>query len=152
VRLLVVGSGPEERALRRQAEDLGLAGRVHWLGDLPDAQLPAAHRAADFFVLPAHLRAEAFGIAQLEALASGLPCISTEIGTGTSFVNAHGETGLVVPGGDVPALAAAIRQLAGDPALRQRYAAGARGRAASRFSLARMLDDTEQCYREAAGV
>jgi glycosyltransferase involved in cell wall biosynthesis len=150
VRLLVVGSGPEQGALQQQARDLGLAERIHWLGDLADELLPAAHRAADFFVLPAHLRAEAFGIAQLEALASGLPCISTEIGTGTSFVNAHGETGLVVPGGDVAALAQAIRLLADDPGLRAACAARARQRAVDRFSLSRMLDDVEQIYADVA--
>lgn len=150
VRLLVVGSGPEQGALQQQARDRGLDARIHWLGDLADDLLPAAHRAADFFVLPAHLRAEAFGVAQLEALASGLPCISTEIGTGTSFVNAHAETGLVVPGGDVAALAQAIRLLAEDPSLRHAYAARARQRAVDRFSLKRMLDDVEEIYAEVA--
>jgi rhamnosyl/mannosyltransferase len=114
-RLLIGGSGPEQARLAAQAAALGVADRVHFLGDIPDAELPALYRAADIFVMPAHLRAEALGLAQIEALASGVPCVSTELGTGTSFANRHGETGLVVPPGDAAALARAINTLLADP-------------------------------------
>ena len=127
---------------------LGLAGRVHFLGDVADAELATLYHAGDMFVLPAHLRAEAFGIAQAEALASGLPCISTELGTGTSFVNQHGQTGIVVPPNDPAALARAMHALAASPELRRFYGANARQRIMAHFTREQMLDAVEQVYRE----
>src|SRR5215211_8158693 len=126
--LLISGGGPERERLERQARQLGIAERVHFLGDIPDDEMPALFQAADVFVMPAHLRAEALGLAQIEALASGLPCISTELGTGTSFANRHGETGLVVPPGDPPALAKALNTLLADAELRRRFGAAGRAR------------------------
>ena len=146
--LLIGGSGPERANLEAQAQRLGLASRVHFLGDVPDEDLPALFQAADVFVMPAHLRAEALGLAQIEALASGLPCVSTELGTGTSYANLHGVTGLVVPPGDAAALAAAISPLLADPALRARFGAAGRQRAAELFSRQRMLNLVEAVYRD----
>src|SRR6266540_392294 len=146
--LLIGGSGPERARLAAQASQLGIARRVHFLGDIPDGDLPALFRAADIFVLPAHLRAEALGLAQIEALASGLPCVSTELGTGTSYANLHGTTGLVVPPGDPAALAQAINALLADPAMCQRFGAAGQRRVAELFSQAHMLDAVESVYRE----
>jgi glycosyltransferase involved in cell wall biosynthesis len=138
--LLIGGSGPERERLERQAAQLGVAERVHFLGDIPDDELPALFQSADVFVMPAHLRAEALGLAQIEALASGLPCVSTELGTGTSFANRHGETGLVVPPGDAPALAAALNTLLADADLRGRLGAAGRGRGARGLNPPRQVD------------
>jgi glycosyltransferase involved in cell wall biosynthesis len=146
--LLIGGSGPERDRLAAQAAALGVADRVHFLGDVSDKDLPALFRAADIFVLPAHLRAEALGVAQIEALASGVPCISTELGTGTSYANRHGETGLVVPPGDPAALALAINALLADPDMRWRFGQAGRRRAAALFTRDRMLDAVEQVYRD----
>jgi glycosyltransferase involved in cell wall biosynthesis len=146
--LLIGGGGPERERLERQAARLGLARRVHFLGDIPDDELPALFQAADVFVMPAHLRAEALGLAQIEALASGLPCVSTELGTGTSFANRHGETGLVVPPGDAPALAAALNTLLADADLRRRFGAAGRARVARLFTRAHMVDAVEAIYRD----
>ena len=148
ITLVIGGTGPEYPRLIAQAQQLGVAERIHFIGDIPDSDLAALHQAADFFVLPSHLRAEAYGIAQLEALASGLPAISTELGTGTSWVNQHGETGLVVPPENPQALAAAMNTLADDPALRSRYSANARQRVAQYFTIDRMLDAVEGIYAE----
>jgi glycosyltransferase involved in cell wall biosynthesis len=68
------------------------------------------------FALPSWNRAEAFGIALLEAQAAELPVIATDVGTGTSEAFAPGETGLLIPPDDVPALAAAANELLDDPA------------------------------------
>ncbi|HEU5014343.1 MAG TPA: glycosyltransferase [Roseiflexaceae bacterium] len=146
-RLLVAGSGPEHDRLVAQAERLELADRVCFLGDVPDDALPALYHAADVFVLPAHLRSEAFGIVQLEALASGLPCVSTELGTGTSFVNKQGETGIVVPPNDPAALARALNILVANPALRQHFGENGRRRVADIFDRERMVWHVEQIYR-----
>jgi glycosyltransferase involved in cell wall biosynthesis len=147
--LWIAGNGPERTRLERQVADAGLGDRVRFLGDVADEDLPALYRQADIFVLPSHLRAEAFGIVLVEALASGLPCISTALGTGTDFVNVHNETGLVVPPGDATALAEAIRRLRDDPALRARYGQAAVHRARTLFSRERMLDGVERIYRQA---
>lgn len=146
--LLIAGSGPERDALATLAARLGVERRVHFLGDVSDEDLPVLLHAADVFVLPAHLRAEALGLAQIEALASGLPCISTELGTGTSFANRHGETGLVVPPGDSAALAGAIDTLLADRDLRERMGAAGRRRVAALFTRERMLAGVEAVYRE----
>lgn len=66
-------------------------------------------------VFPSHLRSEAFGISLLEGAMYGKPMISSEIGTGTSYINSHGETGLVVPPSDPPALRQAMRTLWDNP-------------------------------------
>jgi rhamnosyl/mannosyltransferase len=145
--LLIGGTGPERERLAAQAAQLGITERVFFLGDVSDAELPALYRAADAFVLPAHLRAEAFGIAQIEAMASGLPCISTELGTGTSYANLDGETGLVVPPNDPAALADAINTLFADEGLRRRFGAAGHKRANNLLSRERMLDGIEAVYR-----
>ncbi|MCS7288039.1 MAG: glycosyltransferase [Roseiflexaceae bacterium] len=149
VELWIAGNGPERVRLERQVADAGLRHRVRFLGDVADVDLPALYQQADIFVLPSHLRAEAFGIVLVEALASGLPCISTALGTGTDFVNVHEETGLVVPPGDAAALAEAIRRLRDDPALRAKYGEAGVHRARMLFSRERMLDAVEMVYGQA---
>ncbi len=146
VECLIAGDGPQRAALEHQAHARGIAGRLRFVGDIAEAELPAFYRSLDLLVLPSHLRAEAFGIVLAEALASGVPCVSTELGTGTSWVNQHGTTGLVVAPGDATALAEAIRQLLADPAMRQRMATAARTRALEQFDRCAMLDRIEQVY------
>lgn len=145
--LLIVGEGPLGADLRRQAEALGLTDRITFAGRVSDEALPAYYAAADVFVLPACERSEAFGLVQVEALASGLPIVSTELGTGTSYVNRDGVSGLVVPPRDPAALAEALNRLVNDLELRQRLAAGARQRAAL-FEASRMVAEIEALYAE----
>lgn len=145
-RLLIVGDGPMAPTLREEAQRLGLGERVVFLGRVGDEDLPAYYQAARVFVLPACERSEAFGIVQLEALASGVPIVSTELGTGTSYVNLNGESGLVVPTRDPQALAEAINRLLGDTSLYTQLAEGARRRA-SLFEAGRMVAQIEALYR-----
>jgi len=133
--LLLTGTGPEEAALRAQVDALSLRDRAHFAGFVSDEDLAAYHRAADLYVLPAIARSEAFGLSLVEAEARAVPCLSTEIGTGTSYVNLDGVSGLVVPPMDPPALAAAARRLLGDDALRRRLGAQAQRRAAELFDI-----------------
>ena len=85
-------------------------------------------------------RAEAFGFVQLEAMAHGKPVISTDLPSGVPWVNRDGETGIVVPPGNVAALNAAIRQLASDASLRHRLGAEAQRRVREEFSVRQMAD------------
>jgi len=149
--LLVVGTGPMERRWRQLAAATGVADRVHFLGEVEDEVLPAYYHAADLFVLPASQRSEAFGIVMVEAMACGTPLISTELGTGTSYVNRHGETGLVVPPRDPEALAAAINELLADGERRQAMGRAARARAETQFSLPVMVERVLTVYEEALG-
>jgi len=145
-RLLVVGSGPMEAEWRHVAASLGVSDRVFFLGQVSDKDLPAYYHASDVFVLPASERSEAFGAVQIEAMASGLPVVCTELGTGTSFVNVHGQTGLVVPARDAAALAAAILSLLRDEQRRRQMGERGRLRAVREFSLPTMADRTARLY------
>jgi len=147
-RLLVVGSGPLGAEWRRLAQTLELGDRVVFLGEVSDEELPAYYHASDLFVLPASERSEAYGTVQLEAMASGLPVVCTELGTGTSFVNVHGQTGLVVPAGNTPALGTAVRMLLQDQALRREMGQRARQRALDEFSLPLMVDRVARLYAQ----
>jgi rhamnosyl/mannosyltransferase len=140
-RALLIGSETTTRRteLDSLAHELGVADRVIFLGE-HDADLPAYYHASDVFVLPSIERSEAFGIVQIEAMAAGLPLISTELGTGTSWVNVHGETGLVVPPRDPAALAAAINTLLGNADQRRAMGEAARARAQAEFTVERMVD------------
>ena len=137
--LWLVGDGPLEPALRQRAAARGIADRVRWFGRVDDEDLPAIYRAADLFVLPSVATTETFGVVQLEAMASGLPVVSTNLPTGVPWVNRDGVSGLVVPPGDVDGLAAAIRRLEDDVPLRRRLGENAVARARSEFSRERMV-------------
>jgi rhamnosyl/mannosyltransferase len=148
--LLVVGSGRMEATWHRQAERDGVMGRVTFLGQVSDEELVALYHAADILILPSTNRAESWGTVLVEAMACGLPVVSTELGTGTSIVNQDGVTGLVVPPCDANALAAALRGLLDDEARRKELAAAAHARAVGEFSKEVMLDRVIEFYREAA--
>ena len=146
--LLIIGSGPEAVNLGEQALLLGVSDRVHFLGDVGDEYLPAYYQAADIFVLPSSHRSEAFGIVLVEAMAAGTPLISTELGTGTSWVNQHGVTGLVIRPRDPDALVEAIHALLADDALRGRMAQAGQARAREVFDLKVLVDKVLAVYEE----
>ncbi|OGX04589.1 MAG: hypothetical protein A3G87_06080 [Omnitrophica bacterium RIFCSPLOWO2_12_FULL_50_11] len=144
--LIIVGDGPLRSELESQVAALKLTECIHFVGRVEDEDLPAHYHAADCFVLPSDSRAEAFGIVLLEAMAAGLPLVTTELGTGTSFVNIHGKTGFVVPPGDADALSEAINTLRKDVALRERFAQGGREQVRTEFSQEGMVDRMMNIY------
>jgi len=137
--LVIVGEGPLEGALRAIVTEKRLAGRVLFVGRVPDADLPAFYQACDVFVLPSIARTEAFGVVQIEAMAAGRPVVSTNLPTGVPWVNQDGISGLVVEPGDPVALGDALQRLLDDGALRRRLGEGARQRAQTMFSRERMV-------------
>ncbi len=147
-RLLVIGTGPMMQAWQRSTAAKGLQEQVVFLGEVPDDELPFYYHACDVFVLPSSERSEAFGVVQIEAMAAGKPVVCTELGTGTSYVNVHGETGLVVPPRDPAALAGAIRTLLGDPDLRRRMGERGRQRALQEFSAEVMAGRVADLYQD----
>jgi glycosyltransferase involved in cell wall biosynthesis len=122
VSLLVGGEGPEREEMERRAADLGLEGRVRFLGSLRREQVLELFRAADASLLSSTW--ENFPHTVVESLAVGTPVISTDVG-GVAEVVRDGENGLLVPSGDAKAFAAAIVRFFGEPGLRERLAAAA---------------------------
>lgn len=121
--LLIAGSGPDEPALRAQASRLGLAERVHFLGQVQDVM--SVFQASDVFALPS--RKEGFPLVLLEAGFAGLPCVAATVG-GVAEAIPDGQGALLVPPLDPDALAAALRRFESDPAERRRAGEAARRR------------------------
>ena len=120
-RALIVGDGPEHGNLRRLHAELNLGETVQLLGEIPDDDAVARlYRQADVFCLPSIQ--EGFGIVFLEAMASGLPVVATTAAAIPEVVP-QGKAGVLVPPGDVEALAAALVELLRDPRRRADYAA-----------------------------
>ncbi len=149
--LLVVGSGSEaqEARFRSQAAALRHPGRVQFLGSIE--RLAPYLAAADVFCLPSTHRAEAFGYVLLEAFRAGVPAVTTELGTATSYVNVDGVTGFVVPPNDPKALSEAISRILADPTFRERLSQAAYNRVTQEFSLDRMVDLILKGYEGALG-
>ena len=120
VRLVIVGDGPERARIEARVRDRGLDGRVAVRGQVSDAELQAAYAGADAFVLPAVVDrrgdTEGLGVVLLEAMNHRVPVIASAIGGITDIVE-DGVSGLLVPPGDAPALAAALGRLARAPDL-----------------------------------
>jgi|WetSurMetagenome_2_1015567.scaffolds.fasta_scaffold00479_2 phosphatidyl-myo-inositol dimannoside synthase len=133
-RLVVAGDGPERAALEGLVSRKGLAGRVKFASRLSDEELDAEYGRASMFVLPSTSRggAEGFGIVLLEAMAARVPIIASATG-GVPEVLDNGTCGILVPEGDVPALAGAIVRLAGDAELGRTLAERAWERLVARY-------------------
>jgi rhamnosyl/mannosyltransferase len=130
------------------ARSLRVEKRLDIIGRIPEEDLPAYYHACDVYCMPSVEPAEAFGIVQLEAMAAGKPVVCCKLGNGVNYVNLDGETGIAVLPKDASALAAALRRLQADPALRKRLGEQGRRRAFAEFSLEKMRDGTLAVYRE----
>ena len=141
--LWIAGSGPEEAALARQIEELGLGKRVSLLGQRPDsADLLSA---CDVFVLPS--RREGLGGAALEAMAAGRPVVASAVG-GLAEAVVSGTTGLLVPAEDPDALSQALGSLIQDPEKRRALGRAGPARIADRYLPEQMVRSYEALYRE----
>lgn len=146
--VLIGGEGEMLEHYRTLVARRGLAGKVHLLGHINDDELASHFEACDIFCMSSTLRAEAYGVAMLEAMVMGKPIVATDItGSGVPWVNEHDVTGLNVPAGDSAALAAALRSLLLDDDTRQRLGQGARQRYERDFQAARMTEQTLDLYR-----
>jgi rhamnosyl/mannosyltransferase len=150
-RFVLVGSGPMQSQLEAQIATLGLGGKVQLAGEVDDETLSTLYAAADVVVLPSTQRSEAFGIVLLEAMTSGRPVISTELGTGTSWVNQNDVTGLVVKPSDPAALAGALSRLLSDALMRERFGQACRQRVEAEFSEEQMVERVAAIYRQVPG-
>ncbi len=126
-RIVIVGAGPIEQELKAQARRLNLH-NVSFAGHVPDSEKPALFALSRGVVFPSYLRSEAFGVTLLEGAMYGRPLISAEVGSGTSHVNKHHETGLIVEPGSAPALRAAMDELHDDQVRAEEMGRRARAR------------------------
>ena len=141
-RLLIVGSGPQEREARRYVATRGLNG-VEFLGRVSDDEKAQLYRTADVYVSPA-TGGESFGIVLLEAMAAGTPIVASDI-HGYKGVVRRGREGLLVPPRQPRELAIAIDRLLADPALREQMGAAGRARA-EEFSWPRVTAKVDDYY------
>jgi len=147
--LIIIGDGPLRGALGDLAQTLGIADRVSLVGHRPRDEAKAIVHAANVFVMPSTTVAEGFGLAQVEAMATGRPIINTSLPTTVPLVARHNLEGLTVPPGDPDALAAALKKLLDDADLAKRLGAAARARAISEFDHAVFVKRVENLYEKA---
>ena len=145
--IVIVGQGPMEKKLKEQARRLGLA-NVEFAGFVEEEDKAALFSLCRAVVFPSHIRSEAFGMTLLEAAMFGKAMISAEIGTGTSFINVHGQTGLVVPPADPDSLRNAMQRLEGDAELADRMGRAARNRFEQLFTAERLGRGYRALYEE----
>lgn len=147
--VVIVGAGPIERELKAHAERLGLT-HVMFVGALEEEDKVALLQLCYAMVFPSHLRSEAFGISLLEGAMFGKPMISSEIGTGTTYINIDNETGLVVPPSDPQAFGAAMRTLWENPELAAEMGRRAEARYWELFTAEKMANNYAALYKELA--
>lgn len=143
-RLLLVGDGPDREALAARAERLGIADAVEFAGAVDDVR-PLLARAA-LFVLPS--RSEGISLALLEAMATALPVVATDVGGNREVIDTP-QVGILVAADDPVALASAIVGLLADPAAASAMGGAARAAVAQRFSSSRTVDGYAAIYRRA---
>lgn len=150
-KVLLAGSGPEWGSLQALAAQSG-ADNVVFAGQISDAEKVALLKRCRALVLPSHLRSEAFGMVLVEAAMFGRPLISCEIGTGTSYVNVHEETGFVVAPGSPQALRHAMTALLLDDGLAATMGRASRSRYERLFSGPVLGRAYAALFREVAGM
>ncbi|MEW6100977.1 MAG: glycosyltransferase, partial [Candidatus Omnitrophota bacterium] len=147
-RLLIVGEGPLKNKLKKLSRKLCVNDKITWLGEVPNEDVSPYYYACDVFVLPSSIRAESFGIVQLEAFACARPVVSTALPTGVPFVNIDGHTGLVVKPRDYNELALAINKLLKAPQLRNALGKNGKERVRAEFTKEKMSDGILKLYKD----
>ncbi len=148
VRYRIIGDGPERERLAALATELDIDDRVELVGQLPHDEALAVARRADVFVMPSV--DEAFGVAYVEAMAAGMPAVAALGEPGPQEIAAAGDGLVLVPPGDVAALAEALDALLADPAHRRALGAQAQRTVAESFTWERCGRQTARIYRELA--
>ncbi|NVD99741.1 glycosyltransferase family 4 protein [Massilia sp. BJB1822] len=147
--VVIVGAGPIEQELKEHAARLNLH-HVKFLGAVEEEDKIALLKLSYAMAFPSHLRSEAFGISLLEGAMFGKPMISSEIGTGTTYINVDGETGLVVPPSDAQAFREAMRRLWENPQMAADMGRRAEQRYWELFTAKAMAENYLKLYQELA--
>ena len=147
--VLIGGVGPLQNALQDQIRKQKLEKKVRLLGYIRNEDIAEMFGACSVFVMSSKMKSEAFGIVQIEAMSCSRPVVATTIpGSGVSWVNENGFSGLNVPPMNPQALAQAIQKICSNPDTYQRFSDGALERFATCFTSAVMIDRTIQLYAE----
>ncbi|MBD1432241.1 glycosyltransferase [Sphingobacterium sp. DN00404] len=147
--IVIGGKGPLQESLSALIAELEVEDRVTLLGFLPDEEVPTYYAAADIFCLSSVWKTEAFAIVQIEAMSCGTPIVSTHIpGSGVSWVNQGGVSGLVVERENPEALAEAFKKIAADPVLKKQLSEGSRKRYETYFTRDKMVKKSLEVYNE----
>lgn len=145
--IVIGGDGLLLPEMKRLARELGVQDKVVFTGFIPDSELPAWFAACSVFVLSSIMKTEAYAIVQLEAMCCSKPVVSTQIdGSGVPWVNAHGESGLVVPPKDSKALADAVIGICSDNGRYSEFCIKARKRYLDLFTKDRMIEGCMDIY------
>lgn len=147
-RLDIVGTGPQWEAISKRCEQADLRGRVRLLGDVPDEDLPAIMARCRALVLPSVDRSETFGLVLVEAMAAGLPLVTTNLPTGVRELNRPGETGWLVEPGDPAGLRRALASILADPDRAMALGRNGRREAVRSYARSRLADDLTVWYRD----
>jgi rhamnosyl/mannosyltransferase len=147
-RIVLAGSGPLEPELKKIATDQGLD-NVTFVGRVSEEDKDALYSLCSAIVFPSHLRSEAFGVTLVEGAMRAKPLISAEVGAGASYINLHGQTGLVIPPADPDALAQAMDLLQDNPELARTYGKNAALRYEKLFTAERMAENYLALYERA---
>lgn len=145
--IVFCGDGPELQNLQNFADNNNMS-NVYFTGKVDEVNKTALLDLCTGLVLPSHLRSEAFGLVLLEAAMRSKPLISTELNTGTSYVNEHGKTGLVVPTNNPPALRAAMERILLNSTLVKEMGAAAKKRYKKYFTAEKMCAEYSDVYRK----
>jgi glycosyltransferase involved in cell wall biosynthesis len=144
--VVIAGTGPLEAELRKRVEDEGLS-HVQFAGRVNDEEKMALIQLSLGMVFPSHLRSEAFGVTLVEGLMMGKPLVCAEVGTGTSFVNQHDQTGYVVEADNSTELRDAMQKLIDIPELTKQLGLNARERFEAFFTADQMADGYLKIYQ-----
>jgi glycosyltransferase involved in cell wall biosynthesis len=147
-RLVIVGDGEEREGLERLSRQLGLEGRVIFAGAQPHEKVALYLAAADAFLFPTE-RDEAAPLVLPQAMACARPVVASRIGGITEVIGDSEECGMLIPPGDVTALAQAMRTLVADERLRRRLGEAARRRVLDEYTIERMTERTLAVYEVA---
>jgi glycosyltransferase involved in cell wall biosynthesis len=147
LRLEIVGDGSGRPAWEAAVADHGVADRVEFAGALGGDDLVAAYHRASIIVLPSTTEAESFGMCLIEAMACGRPVIGSRVG-GIPFVIDQGSDGVLVPPGDVGALATALVELGRDPERRRLMGRQGRHKVESRFSVVGLQHTYQKLFED----
>lgn len=146
--IVLAGCGPLEAELKGVAAQRGLD-NISFVGRVSEEDKAALYDLCSAIVFPSHLRSEAFGVTLVEGAMHAKPLITAEIGAGSSYINQHGQTGLVIPPADPDALAQAMDTLYDNPELARTYGKNAALRYEKLFTAERMADNYLALYQRA---
>jgi glycosyltransferase involved in cell wall biosynthesis len=146
--LFIIGDGVIEDELKKLCTECGVENKVKFCGELDGNDLKAYLYAGDVFCLPSHLRSEAFGVCQIEAMACGLPVVSTSLNTGVPYVNRHKKTGLIVPPANPVELAQAINKILEDDDFRKQLGENAKKHVLENFTHTLMIERIKNVYKK----